>query len=346
MDHRERFFRTIARESVDRNASWLGLPTEQAIPGLLSYFGVASLRDLKEKLDDDIFPIEMPYESESSHAIYTALNFAKYPTGSDFDRTLTVPGFFEGMEDPEQVDLFDWPDPSWHIDPEKCRDLAKQAPSDSGRLGVIWSAHFQETCAAFGMENALITMVTCEEMFRAVDARIVQFYLDANEIFYEATRGDLDAVLIGNDVGSQKGLIISPQQVRDFVLPGSRRLIEQAKSYGLKVFYHSCGSIEPIIDDLIECGVDVIHPIQALATGMEPHHLRDRFGNRVSFCGGVDAQELLVNGTPDNVFKATLELRRIFPTGLIVSPSHEAILPDVNPANIDALFRAVHESLD
>ena len=136
--------------------------------------------------------------------------------------------------------------------------------------------------------------------------------------------------------------MISPEQVREFVLPGSSRLIRQAKEHGLKVIYHSCGSIEPIIDDLISCGVDVIHPIQALATGMQPEHLREHFGGRISFCGGVDAQELLVRGTPDEVYATTRSLRRIFPTGLIISPSHEAILPDVDPANIEAMFRAVH----
>lgn len=346
MDRKERFYRTIAREDVDRNASWLGLPTEQAVPGLLRHFKVDSLDALKDKMQDDVYPVEMPYESETSHAIYTALSFAKHPTGSDFDRTLTVPGFFEDMEDPELVSMFNWPDPSRHISREKCRLLIDQTPPDAAVLGVIWSAHFQDTCAAFGMENALMTMLTCPGMYRAVDARIVDFYLEANEIFYEATRGRLDAILIGNDVGSQKGLMISPEQVREFVLPGSSRLIRQAKEHGLKVIYHSCGSIEPIIDDLISCGVDVIHPIQALATGMQPDHLQDRFGGRVSFCGGVDAQDLLVSGTPAEVYAATRGLRRVFPTGLIVSPSHEAILPDVDPANIEAMFRAVHEEID
>lgn len=343
MDHKERFFRTIAREPVDRNASWLGLPAEKAIPGLLQYFGVASVDSLKVKLEDDVYPIEMPYESATSHAIYTALDFTRKSTGNDFDRSLTVPGFFQDMEDPAMISQFDWPDPSQHISRERSRFLAAQAPEDAAVLGVIWSAHFQDTCASFGMENALMTLITCPEMFQAVDSRIVEFYLQANEIFFEATRGRLDAVLIGNDMGSQRGLMISPEQVRQFVLPGSRRLIQQAKDYGLKVIYHSCGSIEPVMNDLIDCGVDVIHPIQALAAGMEPQHLHDRFGSRICFCGGVDAQELLVHGTPEAVFEATLNLKRIFPTGLIISPSHEAILPDVNPANIEALFRAVHQ---
>ena len=93
-----------------------------------------------------------------------------------------------------------------------------------------------------------------------------------------------------------------------------------------------------VIPDLIEAGVDVIHPIQALAAGMEPANLKEKFGGKVSFCGGVDTQDLLVNGTPEMVRAKVRELRTLFPTGLIISPSHEAIMPDVPPANIHALF--------
>ena len=139
-------------------------------------------------------------------------------------------------------------------------------------------------------------------------------------------------------MGSQRGLMLSPQCVRDFIIPGSKKLVEQAHSYGLKVIYHSCGSIVDVIPDLIGAGVDIVHPIQALAAGMEPQGLKEKFDGKVSFCGGVDTQDLLVNGTPEMVRAKVKELRTIFPTGLIISPSHEAIMPDVPPANIHALF--------
>lgn len=71
--------------------------------------------------------------------------------------------------------------------------------------------------------------------------------------------------------------------------------------------------------------------------------LKNEFGSRVSFCGGVDAQDLLINGTPKQVTEKVAELKRIFPTGLIVSPSHEAILSDTKPENISALFDAVNK---
>jgi len=180
-------------------------------------------------------------------------------------------------------------------------------------------------------------------MFRAVIDRITEFYLKANGIFYSAAGGKLDAVLIGNDFGSQCSLILSAELIREFVFPGTQALVEQAKSHGLKVIHHSCGAIRELIPDLIAMGVDAIHPIQALADGMEPAGLARDFGGSASFCGGVDAQNLLVNGSAEDVRASVRELRRIFPTGLVISPSHEAILPDIAPENIRALFAAAHE---
>ena len=97
-------------------------------------------------------------------------------------------------------------------------------------------------------------------------------------------------------MGSQLDLMISPEMVKEFVIPGAKRLIELAHSYGVKVIYHSCGSIIRAIPMLIEAGVDAIHPIQALAVGMDPENLKEKFSDQVSFCGGVDTQDLLPNG--------------------------------------------------
>ena len=343
MNHRERFYATIERRPVDRPACWLGLPVPEAYRGLMEYFRVSSIDELKLLIDDDLYPIELPYHSPTSDAIYMAFDFAKEGTVSDEQRTLTAPGFFEDYDDPQRIDEFDWPDPLKYIDPQECRTVVNAAPPDDAVLGVVWSAHFQDACAAFGMETALIKMLTEPEMFRVVIDRITDFYLRANEVFYQATRGRLDAVLIGNDFGSQTGLMLSRQLLRDFVWEGTRALVDQAKGYGLKVIHHSCGSIHEVIPDLIELGVDAIHPIQALAAKMEASRLRADFGDQVSFCGGVDAQRLLVNGRPEQIRAKVSQLKSLFPTGLIISPSHEAILPDIAPANVEALFATVHE---
>ncbi|MDF2513800.1 MAG: Uroporphyrinogen-III decarboxylase [Herbinix sp.] len=338
MNSRERFFATVNREPVDRPAAWIGMPDIKAQPALFDYYGVKDIHELKLAVGDDFYAIEIPYQSPTANAIFAAFDWYMDGNVNSEDRTLTADGCFKDAEELEDLEFFEWPDPAKYIDVEECKRRIDQAPEDKVRLAMCWSAHFQDTCASFGMETALMNMLANPEVYAAVDEKIVDFYLKANEIFFEATKGKLDAVLIGDDVGSQRGLILSPQCVRDFVIPGCKKLVEQAHSYGLKVIFHSCGSIVDIIPDLIEAGVDVIHPIQALAAGMEPQNLKEKFDGKVSFCGGVDTQDLLVHGTPDMVRDKVQELRTIFPTGLIVSPSHEAVMKDIPPANIHALF--------
>lgn len=343
MDHRERFFATIENAPADRPASWLGLPVPAAEPQLLKHFKVKSIQELKVVLDDDIFPIEVPYNFPPSNHIACAFNFAKTDhLDTPDERTLTAPGFFEDYDDVADVDKFDWPDPEKYLDKEESLRRAKLIDPSYVRMGIMWSAHFQDACSAFGMEHALMVMLANPDMFQAVIDRITDFYLRANEIFYESTKGFLDAILIGNDFGSQTGLMVDPAMLKEYVFPGTKKLIDQAKSYGLKVMHHSCGSIFPIIEDLIDLGTDVIHPIQALAEDMDAPNLKEHFYGKTAFCGGVDAQYLLVKGTPDQVSEKVTGLVDLFPTGLVVSPSHEAILPDIPPANIEALFKTLN----
>lgn len=341
MNSIERFYATVERRPVDRPACWMGMPTPGAVPQLCDYFGVNNVEELKASCGDDFYAIEVPYHSPTCSALYAAFDW--YLNGSNVDtehRTLTADGFFakcESVEDAEKAS-FPWPDPALYIDPAECKRLVDEAPKDKAVLGMVWACHFQDFCAAFGMQTALMNMVSEPEVVHYVNDRIMAFYLKAMKIFLDATKGNIHAVLIGDDLGSQLDLMISPELIKEFVIPGAKQLVELAHSYGVKVIYHSCGSIVRAIPLLIEAGVDVIHPIQALAKGMQPKNLMEKFGGKISFCGGVDTQELLPHGNPQQVMEKVKQLRTLFPTGLIISPSHEAIQLDVPPANIKAMF--------
>lgn len=339
----ERFERFCRHQHIDEPLHWLGIPTPQALPKLLEYFQANDEIELKNRLGDDIYPVEVAYNNPPINHIACAFDWHPATDEESYtERSLTTDGFFAHCSD---VNRFPWPDPAAHIDIAGCIAHAAAVPAGKVGLGVMWSAHFQDACAAFGMENALMQMALEPELFQQVIDRIVEFYLEANEIFYRAVKGRIHAVLLGNDLGTQLSLIISPEMVRRFVLPGVRKLITQAHGYGLKVIYHSCGSIHPIIPDLVECGADIIHPIQARASGMSAVELKEKFGDRYLYCGGVDVQELLVNGSADQVRAEVKRLLEIFPDNLILSPSHEAILPDVPPENIEALYRRREQKL-
>ncbi len=337
----ERFSRWLKRQPIDRPLRWLGIPTPEALPGLLRYFHAADVEGLKAVLDDDIYPVDVAYRHPPANHIACAFDWhAAHENESYTDRSLTEAGFFARCT---ELDRFPWPDPARHIDVTACRANADRVPAGKIGLGILWSAHFQDACAAFGMENALMQMLLEPEFFARVVARIIEFYLQANAIFYRATTGKIHAVLFGNDLGTQLNTIISPEDFRRFVLPGIRQLTDQAHAHGLVVIYHSCGAVSPIIPDLAAAGADIIHPIQARAAGMSADELKARYGTRYLYCGGVDVQELMVRGTPDEVRAEVRRLLAIFPDNLILSPSHEAVMPDVPPANIAALFDAGKE---
>lgn len=339
MTGKERFYAAADRQPVDRPPVWMSAPVGPELDHICRYFGVKDWHELQVKVGDDVYAFDIPYDSGYATSIAAAFDW--YMNGSNVDsehRTLTADGCFKDAEEIEDLDFFDWPDPEKYIDLEEVKRRCAAAPKDRAVLAQVWSAHFQDACASFGMETALMNMVANPEIYQAVDDKIVNFYLRANELILEATKGMLDAIIIANDFGTQRGLMISRDMIHRYVMPGSKKLIDQAHSYGVKVIYHSCGAVFDAMPELIEAGVDFIHPLQATAAGMDPWRIKAAYGDKVSFCGGVDIQELLPNGTPEQVRAKVRELREIFPTGLIISPSQGVILDDVPPENIAAML--------
>jgi uroporphyrinogen decarboxylase len=154
----------------------------------------------------------------------------------------------------------------------------------------------------------------------------------------------VDGFFFGNDFGTQQSLICGPQQFDEFILPWFVRFTEQGRRHGYQVLLHSCGAIHQVIERLINAGVNCLHPIQALAAQMDAETLAREFRGRIAFMGGIDTQKLLTNGTPEQVKADVLRVKKLLGPNLIVSPSHEAILPNVPPQNVEALIQAALET--
>jgi uroporphyrinogen decarboxylase len=133
-----------------------------------------------------------------------------------------------------------------------------------------------------------------------------------------------DMLLAGDDVGTQDRMLISPELWREFVKPRYGSLFYQYRRANpdIRIATHICGFIEPIIDDLVEVGVDVLNPVQPLA--MDPDGLKKRFGSRISFWGGVDDQRVLPFGSAADVSREVqLRLQQLAPGGgYILCSSH------------------------
>lgn len=137
--------------------------------------------------------------------------------------------------------------------------------------------------------------------------------------------------------------MVGLSQFDRFIYPWVVALCDQAHAHGYQVVMHSCGAVSKLIDRFISAGVNALHPLQALAHGMDAESLAREFKGRIAFIGGIDAQHLLVRGTPNEIRQEVRRVRGLLGPNVIISPSHEAILPDVPPQNVRAMVEAAHE---
>jgi uroporphyrinogen decarboxylase len=144
----------------------------------------------------------------------------------------------------------------------------------------------------------------------------------------------------GGDYSSQNGLLISPRMFRRYFKEIYRRFYREIKAnFDVEIFFHSCGAVAELIPDLIEVGVTILDPIQVTARGMEIESLAARFGDRLTFHGGVDIQELLPTGTEEDVRREVRRLVALFAGrgGYILAPSH-SLQMDTPIGNILAMY--------
>ena len=154
-------------------------------------------------------------------------------------------------------------------------------------------------------------------------------------------------VHFGDDVGGQEKMLISIDTWREMIKPWHKKIIAKSNDLGLKTFYHSCGSIDPIIEDLIEMGLDLLNPLQFSAKGFpSPEKLKTEYGDRLSFEGGLDVQTVLPFYSAEDTKKETERLIRILGKngGYIFESSH-FIQPDTKPENIMAMYDTALECM-
>ncbi|RLE87455.1 MAG: hypothetical protein DRJ96_02640 [Thermoprotei archaeon] len=148
----------------------------------------------------------------------------------------------------------------------------------------------------------------------------------------------VDVICDGDDVGMQKGMMMSPQMWRRFLKPRYKRLIDLCHRRGVFFMFHSDGWIEPIIPDLVEIGVDILNPVQPEC--MDPYRVKQLYGDKLTLHGTVGVQSILPFGTPKEVEEVVKErVEKLGPTGFILAPTH-AIQPGTPVENILAMYRA------
>ena len=250
-------------------------------------------------------------------------------------------------EDEEGDDKYEFPHPPA---PDKA-NMSREQAIDYHKAGfpVVISEHhgngfLQTGPRLYGYEDWMVMLMTEEERVKKLLERYIEtkFEYWENLLDYYGAE-NIDMIAECDDLGTQATLFASPKTMRELIFPYHKQLYSRLKSkYGVKVCLHSCGSIAPIIGDLIDCGVDALNPVQTTANNMDPAMLKREFGKDIVFWGGgIETQSTLPFGTPEKIkdaVKRNIEL--LGRDGGYVFAAIHNIQPDVPMENFEAMMDA------
>jgi len=250
----------------------------------------------------------------------------------------------------EEIERYPWPDMD---DPtrvahvrERARALAKE--SRYAIIGTPWLLFPLERAFAMqGMDRFMMNLARRPEFARALLEKIAELCKQLMGHFLDELGEDVDIIKIGDDLGMQDRLLISPKMYRQVLKPIHADYIAFIRQRTpAKVFFHTDGDVFDLMDDFVEIGIDILNPIQTSAGKMANLvELKRRYGRNLVFCGAVDSQRVLPSGTPDEVRQ---EVRRVInllgPGGGYMLASVHTIMDDVPPENILAMVDEAVES--
>lgn len=237
----------------------------------------------------------------------------------------------------EDMDRYTAPDP--HA-PGRYASIENTLAEYGGKKAVI--VHLNDVFSIprnlMGYENILMAIAAEPELVRALVDLSVEINLAmAKEV---ASRG-VKIVYTGDDYAGDTGPLMSPAHFRDLFAPALRRVVSGFKSLGLLVIKHTDGMLWPIIDSIVDSGIDCLDPIDPLA-GMDLGEVKKKYGGRIALKGNVDCAHLLTLGTPAEVAEATKEaLRKGAPGGGYILSSSNTIHSAVKPENYMAMLKTV-----
>ena len=229
---------------------------------------------------------------------------------------------------PEDVDYHELGMRHERMDPRFCTILS---------LG--WQPLFCTLLDLFGMERAMLMMYQDPGLIEAAIAHIETFLLPEMRMAMERCAGMAQFYWCGDDFSTQRGIMISPDAWRRFLKPAYRKMFELIKSFGLKVWFHSCGTFRPVLPDLVDLGMDVWETVQVHLEGNDPRELKREFGRHITFFGAISCQTTLPFGSPEDVRREVRERVKVLGRGggYICGPDH-SIQKNMPAANLAALF--------
>ena len=201
---------------------------------------------------------------------------------------------------------------------------------------------FESSWGIYGLDRFLTELYDHPEIPCAIMDCYTDLMISNVHSLMSKAQGLIDIVYTYDDVATQNSLLLSPAMWRKFIFPRHLRLNKVIKSYGLKILYHSCGAIYPLIEPLVEeMGIDVLNPLQPRAAKMDMEKIKSVFGSRIAFHGGIDLQQTMSQGTPTDVKNEVADRIRVLGNGggYICTTAHY-IQADTPLENVIAMYSA------
>ena len=262
------------------------------------------------------------------------------PPGSYYYDELKFP--LAGEITMNDIVRYPWPDPHH---PARTQGL-KQRTQEIHQAGYaavlnVPSAFVHKSQYLRGFEDWFMDLAGDHRLLEALFDAIMEVTLPICEDLLREVGSEVDVLLASDDLGMQRGLMISPAVYREVIKPRQKRYFQLLHDLSpAKILFHTCGSVVDILDDLVEIGVDALHPVQVSARGMEPAELKRKWGDRLAFWGAIDTHHTLCRGSVSDV-EAEVEQRieELGRGGGYVLGAVHNIQPDVPAENILAMYR-------
>jgi uroporphyrinogen decarboxylase len=351
---RQRVLKAISREEPDRVPLFVTI-TPQVAQRLSRHLRIAkyttadsplsqnriSYNELMIELGNDIVGIgacspDACLTHELDYGVLTNEWGVKYKTAGYYNEMLEHP--LSKAEKISDVESFPFPDPNAPGRFRLARDVVEQYGERYAICGDAECTIFEGSWYLTGLEKFLVDFALEKEYVFALMDKMMKYSI---EVGRQLIAIGADIIWLGDDMGTQKGMLLSPEMWRKHLKGRLRNVIQSLKAANplVKVAYHSCGSYYPIIPELIEIGVDILNALQPNARDMELSRLKALYGKQAAFFGGLDTQEIIPFKSLQEVEK---EVKRVIDAaarsgGLILAGAHN-IQPDVSIEKLIRIF--------
>ena len=343
MTPRERWLAVLTRHKPDRVPMdyWT---TNEAQAKLMAYLGVDDIRELLQRLHIDR-PITVgpryvgppvPPDMDVFGCRYQEMD---YGTGTYRECVYNPLAAYESVAEIEAN--YTWPSPDWYdysVIPDQLKGWEEYPIRGGGSEPFLTYKNLR------GQQQAFMDLILNPEIVHYCLDKLFALAYENTRRIYETIPGQVMITYVAEDMGGQEGLMFSPAQIREFLIPRMKRVIDLAHEAGAFVFHHNDGACRDIIPDMIAAGIDVLNPVQWRCKGMDREGLKRDFGDKLIFHAGVDNQYTLAFGTVEEVRQEVIDNLRILGAGggYILGPCHniQAISP---PENIVAMYETGYE---